>query len=66
LGDFQKELLALAQKISIPIFVVGGLAPAISADLSAQVFIAEDGCQQSVNALLSRVLSENEIDEEQE
>jgi DNA-binding transcriptional MerR regulator len=66
LSDFQKELSVLAQKISIPIFVAGGLAPAISADLSAQVFIAEDGSQQSVNALLSRVLSENEKDEEQE
>ena len=66
LSDFKKELSVLAQKISIPIFVVGGLAPAISADLSAQVFIAKDGGQQSVNALLSRVLSENEKDEEQE
>ncbi len=66
LGDFQKELSALAQRISIPIFVAGGLAPAISADLSAQVFISEDGGQQSVNALLSRVLSENEAHEDQE
>lgn len=56
LGDFQKELLALVQKISIPIFVVGGLAPAINADLSEQVFIAEDDGQQSVSVLLSRVL----------
>lgn len=57
LSDFQKELLALTQKISIPIFVVGNLVPVISVDLSEKVFVAEDTNQQSVIALLNKVFS---------
>lgn len=71
LGDFQKELSSIVQKLAIPIFLVGNLAPAISADLSAQLLVAEGDGQQAIFALLNNVFSPDEksselIEEEQQ
>lgn len=66
LGEFQKELVLLAQKISIPIFVGGNLSTALSVDFPPHVFIAHDITQQSMLSLLENRFSDELINATEE
>jgi len=62
LGEFQRELVQLADLISVPIFVGGKLAKAINIELPAHVHIVSDGRQQATQHALNSFLFEKSLD----
>lgn len=63
LGDFQKELSSLAQKISLPIIVGGSLISAIDADFPPHVHILREPGQQAILAALQRIFPSAELED---
>jgi DNA-binding transcriptional MerR regulator len=57
LGDFQKELTQLAQKISLPIIVGGSVASALGSGFPAHVLIVREIGQQAVVSAFNSVFS---------
>jgi DNA-binding transcriptional MerR regulator len=63
LGDFQKELSLLAQKISLPIIVGGSLISAVDTDFPAHVHILRESGQQTIFAALQVIFPYAELDD---
>jgi len=55
LGEFNKELMLLAQKISLPIIVGGNLSAAINTEFPAHVSIVRRAGQQSLMSVINAV-----------
>jgi hypothetical protein len=55
LGDFNKELMQLSQKISLPIIVGGNLSAAIDIEFPAHVIIVRGAGQQSLMSVINTV-----------
>jgi len=55
LGDFQKELSSLAQKISLPIIVGGSLISAVDEDFPSHVHILRESGQEAIFAALQGI-----------
>lgn len=59
LGEFQKELMQLAQTTSLPIIVGGKLIHALAAELPVHVHLAQGAGQQDVMDALNIIFPEN-------
>lgn len=55
LGDFQKELSLLTQKLSLPIIVCGSLTSALSLNLPSQVIVVREVGQQAILSALNNI-----------
>lgn len=62
LGEFQKELLQLAQKTALPIIVGGKLVHALSLELPPAIWLADDAGQQGVLTQLNQLFPESLAD----
>lgn len=61
LGDFQKELTLLANKISIPIILGGKLASAVETDLPASVLVVPTAGQQALMSAFINSVGKSEL-----
>jgi len=61
LGEFQRELVQLADLISVPIFVGGKLAKIINMELPNHVHIVGDDGQQAITQMLNSVLLQDSL-----
>lgn len=61
LGDFQKELILLANKISIPIILGGKLASAVDVNFPASVSVVQTAGQQALMSAFIKTVSSSEL-----
>ncbi|RYY04064.1 MAG: MerR family transcriptional regulator [Gammaproteobacteria bacterium] len=61
LGEFQRELVQLADLISVPIFVGGKLGKIINMELPNHVHIVGDDGQQAITQMLNSVLLQDSL-----
>jgi MerR family transcriptional regulator, light-induced transcriptional regulator len=61
LGEYQKELVQLAQKTSVPIIVGGNLSSVLSRGFPAHLVIAQDGGQQTIVSIVDNIFPRSEL-----